>query len=130
VPEIDLRAPVVGERVQDPRLFGALQVAGAAPPALAHRTTSIQWGPRGLSANLESGPPLIFGSSAEAANKWAAAARVLADPSAAGALYLDLRIPGRVAAGGLGPVPEVAPTTTTGPAAPAVTATPSPQPQP
>jgi cell division protein FtsQ len=130
VPEIDLPSPVVGERVQDPRLLGALQVAGAAPPALARRTTSIQWGPRGLSAHLESGPPLIFGSSAEASNKWAAAARVLADPSAAGALYLDLRIPGRVAAGGLGPLPEVTPATASDPAASGVTATPSPQPQP
>ena len=32
------------------------------------------------------------------------AARVLAESSAAGATYLDLRIPGRVAAGGLAPV--------------------------
>jgi cell division protein FtsQ len=29
---------------------------------------------------------------------------VLADPSSSGATYLDLRVPERVAAGGLGPV--------------------------
>ena len=35
-----------------------------------------------------------------------AAVRVLADPSSAGATYLDLRVPERVAAGGLGPVEQ------------------------
>ena len=41
--------------------------------------------------------------------KWAAAARVLAEISAQGATYLDLRIPGRVAAGGLAPVADADP---------------------
>ena len=46
----------------------------------------------------------------------AVGARVLADPSAAGDTYLDVRIPERVAAGGLGPVPEPTPDATgTGP---------------
>jgi cell division protein FtsQ len=58
---------------------------------------------------MRAGPPLIFGSAAAARAKWAAAARVLADPSAAGATYLDLRIPGRVAAGGLAPVASETP---------------------
>ena len=38
------------------------------------------------------------------AEKWRAAARVLADDSSAGATYLDLRVPGLVAAGGVGPL--------------------------
>jgi cell division protein FtsQ len=130
VPEIAIPAPVSGERVQDPKLLGALAVAAAAPPALAKRTISIQSGPRGLSAHLESGPPLIFGSSADAAAKWAAAARVLADSSSVGATYLDLRIPGRVAAGGLGPVVDEAAATPVDPSAPAVSATPTPNAQP
>ena len=46
----------------------------------------------------------MFGTRDDAAVKWAAAARVLAEPDAAGATYLDLRVPGRVAAGGLGPI--------------------------
>jgi len=33
---------------------------------------------------------------------------VLADPSSQGATYLDLRVPERVAAGGLGPVDQEA----------------------
>ena len=48
----------------------------------------------------------MFGDGEDARAKWTAAARVLAEPSAAGATYLDLRIPGRVAAGGLAPVPR------------------------
>ena len=50
--------------------------------------------------DMRDGPPLIFGTRDDAASKWAAAARVLAQPSAAGATYLDLRVAGRVAAGG------------------------------
>ena len=61
---------------------------------------------------LVDGPDLIFGDASEARDKWFAATRVLADPSAAGATYLDVRIPERVAAGGLGPVPEPTPEAT------------------
>jgi cell division protein FtsQ len=130
VPEIEIPAPVSGERVQDPKLLGALAVAAAAPPALAKRTISIGWGTRGLNAQLESGPPLVFGSSADAAAKWAGAARVLADPSSAGAIYLDLRVPGRVAAGGIGPVPEPTPAPVAENQATAPADTPTPEPQP
>jgi cell division protein FtsQ len=130
VPEIAISTPVPGERVQDPKLLGALAMAAAAPPALAKRTISIGWGTRGLNAQLESGPPLVFGSSADAAAKWAGAARVLADPSSEGALYLDLRVPGRVAAGGIGPVPEPTPAPVAEDPAPAVPTTPTPEAQP
>jgi cell division protein FtsQ len=60
--------------------------------------------------DLDGGPPLVFGTPEAARAKWAAAARVLAEPSAAGATYLDLRAPGRVGAGGVGPVPQEDPT--------------------
>jgi cell division protein FtsQ len=58
---------------------------------------------------LRDGPDLIFGTRDDARRKWLAAARVLADQRAAGATYLDVRVPGRVAAGGLGPVVEPTP---------------------
>ena len=68
------------------------------------------YGPRGMTLDLRDGPDLFFGSGEAAADKWMAAARVLAEPSAEGAVYLDLRIPGRVAAGGVGPIePEPTP---------------------
>jgi cell division protein FtsQ len=61
-------------------------------------------GPKGLKLDLRDGPDLIFGSATRVRAKWAAAARVLADSSAAGATYLDLRVPERTAAGGVGPI--------------------------
>jgi cell division protein FtsQ len=96
-------------RVGDDRTRAALAVAAAAPEELLRRSDRLWWGDEGLTMDLRDGPPLFFGTRDEAAAKWAAAARVLAEPSAAGATYLDLRVPGRVAAGGLGPVPQEAP---------------------
>jgi cell division protein FtsQ len=130
VPEIDVRGLPGGARVADRNLLGELAVAAAAPPSLGKRTISIGTGPRGINAKLESGPPLIFGSSEDAAAKWAGAARVLADPSSAGATYLDLRIPGRVAAGGLGALPETAPEDPSAPVTPTLPTTPAPNAQP
>jgi cell division protein FtsQ len=130
VPEIDIRTPPPGATVTDRRILDAVDIAAAAPPDLRRRVTTIGWGPRGLHAELESGPPLVFGSSADAALKWDAAARVLADPSSAGATYLDLRVVGRVAAGGLGPVVPQATATPGATPSPVLTATPSPNPQP
>jgi cell division protein FtsQ len=93
-------------RIDDDRTRAALAVAAAAPEALLERSERLSYGPDGLLIDLRDGPPLVFGTHDDAAAKWAAAARVLAEPSAAGATYLDLRVPGRVAAGGLGPIPQ------------------------
>jgi cell division protein FtsQ len=93
-------------RVTDERTRAALGVAAAAPNELLTRAERIWWGPRGLTVDLRNGPPLYFGTGDDPRAKWAGAARVLAEPSAAGATYLDLRVPGRVAAGGLGPVAQ------------------------
>jgi cell division protein FtsQ len=93
-------------RVTDERTRAALAVAAAAPQPLLTRAERIWWGPRGLTIDLGNGPPLYFGTGDDPGAKWAGAARVLAEPSAAGATYLDLRVPGRVAAGGLGPVAQ------------------------
>jgi cell division protein FtsQ len=96
-------------RVSDQRTRDALAVAAAAPQALLARSERLTWGDHGLTLDLRDGPPLIFGTPEDAVDKWAAAARVLAEPDAAGATYLDLRVVGRVAAGGLGPVPQNTP---------------------
>jgi cell division protein FtsQ len=96
-------------RVEDKRTRAALAVAAAAPQPLLARSERLWWGPEGLTLDLHDGPPLIFGTPDDAGSKWAAAARVLAEPSAAGATYLDLRVVGRVAAGGLGPVAQETP---------------------
>ena len=82
----------------------ALTIAGAAPDELLRRSSELAVGKQGVVVSLKNGPELVFGTDADARAKWIAAARVLAESSAAGATYLDLRIPGRVAAGGLAPV--------------------------
>ena len=105
LPTLRVRS-VPGERVTDRRTLGALGVAAGAPPELRDRIVRLWSGPRGLTLDLRNGPDLIFGSGTDPARKWIAAVRVLADPSSAGATYLDLRVPERVAAGGLGPVEQ------------------------
>ena len=57
---------------------------------------------------LREGPELFFGDARHLRAKWTAAVRILADPKAAGASYIDVRLPGRPAAGGL-PAETLAP---------------------
>jgi cell division protein FtsQ len=109
LPSIRRKISPTEGHVTDRRTRDALAVAAAAPEPLLERSDRLWWGPRGLTLDLRNGPPLIFGTSEDAVAKWAAAARVLAEPSAAGATYMDLRITGRVAAGGLSPVPQETP---------------------
>jgi cell division protein FtsQ len=104
VPTIKAAAPVTDGRVTDRRTLGALAVAAAAPKRLRARSERVWFGGRGMMLDLRDGPALVFGSARDAPAKWRAAARVLADESSAGATYLDLRVPGVVAAGGVGPI--------------------------
>jgi cell division protein FtsQ len=106
LPTLRAHSAPAGGRVTDRRTLGALAVAGGAPRELRSRIERMWAGPRGLTLDLRDGPALVFGSGSDAARKWLAAVRVLADPSSAGATYLDLRVPERVAAGGLGPIED------------------------
>ena len=119
LPTLGVRSAPAGERVTDRRTLRAIAVAQGAPGELRSRMERMWSGPRGLTVDMRDGPQLVFGSGADAVRKWAAAVRVLADPTSAGATYLDLRVPERVAAGGLGPVePEPTPTPVANPQAP------------
>ena len=104
LPSLVLRETAVGPKLTDKRALRALTIASAAPDRLRSRAGQLKIGSRGVVVSLENGPELVFGSAEEAEAKWRAAARVLAETSAQGATYLDLRIPGRVAAGGLSPI--------------------------
>jgi cell division protein FtsQ len=115
LPSVFLNAQPAGERVTDKKILNALKVAAEAPEPLLNKTDELTVDDRGVIAALHNGPELVFGTGEHANQKWAAAARVLAEISAQGASYLDLRIPGRVAAGGLAPI---------------ATPTPDPNPQP
>ena len=94
-----------GGRLTDPDALAAVRVLAAAPAPLRHKVSRIWTGPKGLSLDLRAGPQLFFGSAARPVAKWMATARVLAEPSSTGAVYLDVRVPERVAAGGLGVLP-------------------------
>ena len=119
LPAVTTKAPLAGRHVSDKRTLAALGVAAAAPPELRARTERLFYGAGGMTLDLRNGPDLIFGSAGDARAKWLAAARVLADKSAAGATYLDLRVPKVVAAGGVGPVePEPTPSPTVVPSNP------------
>jgi cell division protein FtsQ len=115
LPAIRMDETPGGEHVTNANTKAALAVAAAAPDRLRARIIRLWTGPKGMMLSLTDGPDLIFGDGFDAHRKWLAAARVLAAPAAIGATYLDLRIPERVAAGGLGPVASPTPTPTPDP---------------
>ena len=109
VPVIHLSGALPRGRVTGRADLARVKVAGGAPAALRARVEAVRHERgTGTVAVLRDGPKLIFGDGTRVAAKWAAAVSVLADRSAAGADYVDLRIPERPAAGGL-PVETVAP---------------------
>ncbi len=89
-------------RLVDPRALRMVALLDAAPAPLRARVTRVGIDDHGLIAALTAGPDLYFGGPGRLGAKWAAAARVLADRTARGAAYVDLRVPERPAAGGLG----------------------------
>jgi cell division protein FtsQ len=116
LPTIETEVGARGERLSGSAALHAARVAGAAPAALRSRIEVLTARKdEGIVVQLHDGPELIFGDGARAHAKWIAATRVLADPDAAGATYIDVRLPGRPAAGGLpaATVTPVAPAGTT-----------------
>jgi cell division protein FtsQ len=88
-----------GGRVHSAAALGALAVMGAAPPALAGWVARVFSGREGLTVTMRNGLQLYFGDATRPHAKWLAATRVLADPSSAGAWYVDVRLPERPAVG-------------------------------
>jgi cell division protein FtsQ len=102
LPTIAVDGAVGGDSLTDATALDAAAVAGFAPAVLRSRIEDVQKrSDDGYVAELRDGPELLFGSARQLRAKWAAAARVLADLEARGATYIDLRIPGRPAVGGL-----------------------------
>jgi cell division protein FtsQ len=102
LPTVDVDGPVGVERLRDSTALASAAIAGSAPEALRARIDEVAVdGELGQVARLREGPELIFGDASRVEAKWAAAARVLADLEASGASYVDVRIPGRPAVGGL-----------------------------
>ena len=113
LPKIDVRDDLHGDRLTSPAALHGARVAGLAPAALRPRLERIDTRSQdGIVVEMRDGPELIFGDATRVRAKWVAATRVLADPDSQGATYIDVRLPGRPAAGGL-------PATTLAPVAPA-----------
>ena len=91
--------PAQGQRVSVPSLLASLAVLGAAPRALAARIASVSTSAKGLTVTMQGGLQVIFGDAGRPHAKWLSLAAVLADPSSAGAFYVDVRLPSRPAAG-------------------------------
>ncbi len=88
-----------GKRVGDANVLGALAVLGAAPAPLARLAERAFTGPNGLTVAMRNGLLVYFGDATRPHAKWLSLAHVLADPSSAGASYVDVRLPSRPAAG-------------------------------
>ena len=93
------RAP--GGAKLDGDLLQEALIAGAAPKPLAPLIEKVRDDDEyGVEVILRGGIPVRFGGGSRAAEKWAAAAAVLADPKLDSLTYLDVRVPERPAAGG------------------------------
>jgi cell division protein FtsQ len=91
--------PAAGQRVRGSSLLGALTVIGAAPAPLAKLLARAYASPKGITVAMSNGLVAYFGDASRPHAKWLSLARVLADPSSAGAEYVDVRLPERPAAG-------------------------------
>jgi cell division protein FtsQ len=75
-----------------------VEVLGRAPGPLRPLLVRAYASGRDIRVAVRDGPIIDFGSARELAAKWAAAARVLADPGSSGAHFIDVRLPQRPAA--------------------------------
>jgi cell division protein FtsQ len=91
--------PLLSGRVRGEAVLSELSVLGTAPSVLAGWVARVFTGPEGLTVTMRNGLSLYFGDASRPHAKWLSAARVLADPSSAGAAYVDVRLPERPAAG-------------------------------
>ena len=101
LPRLPLSEPPKSGRLGGPMLEQAL-VLGAAPAPIRPCIEGSRYGESGVDVKLRSGIELRFGDATRAAQKWRAAATVLADPSITALDYVDLHSPGRPAVSGSG----------------------------
>jgi cell division protein FtsQ len=91
--------PPAGARLHEQAALAFVAVLAAAPSALAPFVVRVFDGPEGLTVAMRNGLLVYFGDSTRPHAKWLSLARVLTSPSAAGAWYVDVRLPERPAAG-------------------------------
>jgi cell division protein FtsQ len=116
-------------RTLEPGLARLLvSVLGEAPAELRPLLVRAYMSGRGVRVPVRNGPVIVFGRPSRIAAKWAAATRVLADPGAGGARFIDVRLPQRPAASASAPgesdtatVASAPPASTSGASGPANT---------
>lgn len=103
LPTVELRdLPAAGKLGGEPLAQAA--VAGAAPGPLVPLIEEISYdAARGVEVVMKGEISIRFGTPAAVAQKWAAAAAVLADPGLQSLTYVDVRVPERPSVGGAGP---------------------------
>jgi len=100
LPAIPVASLPGGSTVTDSGVLNALALLATAPSRLESRISEVTTtSAHGLVAQLRSGPSLYFGDDSDLDAKWDSATMVLADPSSAGADYIDVSDPSRPAAG-------------------------------
>ena len=89
-----------GSQVSQGPALQALALLSLTPRRMLSRIARVgTQASHGLVVELRSGPSIYFGDASEPAAKWVAATEVLADPTSAGAAYIDVTDPARPAAG-------------------------------
>ncbi len=91
--------PAPGRPVAEAAPLAAATLLGAAPPALLRYVARVYEGTEGMTAQMRDGLLVYFGAASLPHAKWLSLARVLGSPTAAGAVYVDVRLPSRPAAG-------------------------------
>lgn len=91
--------PAQGVHLHESSALAALAVLAAAPAQLERYVVRAYTGPEGLTLAMRNGLLVYFGNATRPHAKWLSLARVLVSPSAAGASYVDVRLPERPAAG-------------------------------
>lgn len=100
LPQVPVRLLPGGSQVTDRSTLDALALLSVTPARLLSRIAQVtDASAHGLIVQLRSGPDIYFGDASEFEAKWTAATEVLADPSSAGAVYIDVTDPSRPAAG-------------------------------
>jgi cell division protein FtsQ len=91
--------PSPGAHLSEAATLAAVAVLGATPTPLMRFVARVFNGREGLTVAMRNGLLVYFGDSTRPHAKWLSLARVLSSPSAAGARYVDVRLPERPAAG-------------------------------
>lgn len=99
LPAVTARVPYGSARLPRGTTLNQVLLLGGAPANLRGRVTGVTSTATGYVVNIAGYPQLRFGTADRIESKWAAARRILADPTVVAATYVDLRVPERPAVG-------------------------------